>query len=193
MRQRRICAPLSRARLSTRSQRRSSNQAPGEPPGVENASGFVCWAPWISPALNRLSRMRAEGLPWRRITFATVTTSKRSRLARAIRSSKSWPRCIACRPRRCRSRMPIPSGRKTRARIEPSRAFASQGRTPSARPAGQFVDDLSFCVSHSLVAHRPLGSIMRARLRAYPEMSRLRRSTNGVVLAEPVSVAEVPA
>ena len=57
----------------------------------------------------------------------------------------------------------------------------------------QFVDGLSFCVSHSLVAHRPLGSIMRARLRAYPEMSRLRRSTNGVVLAEPVSVAEVPA
>ena len=31
-----------------------------------------------------------------------------------------------------------------------------------------YVDDLSFCVSHSLAGHRPLGSIMRARLRAYP-------------------------
>ncbi len=57
----------------------------------------------------------------------------------------------------------------------------------------QFVDGLSFCVSHGLEAHRPLGSIMRARLRAYPEMSRLRRSTNGVTLAEPASVTEVPA
>ncbi len=61
-------------------------------------------------------------------------------------------------------------------------------------PARQhFVDGLSFCVSHSLEAHRPLGSIMRARLRAYPEMSRLRRSTNAVALSEPASVAEVPA
>ncbi len=57
----------------------------------------------------------------------------------------------------------------------------------------QFVDGLSFCVSHSLEAHRPLGSIMRARLRSYPEMSRLRRSANGVALAEPASVTEVPA
>ncbi len=57
----------------------------------------------------------------------------------------------------------------------------------------RFVDGLSFCVSHSLVDHRPLGSIMRARLRAYPELSRLRRSTNGVALGEPTSVAEVPA
>lgn len=56
-----------------------------------------------------------------------------------------------------------------------------------------FVDGLSFCVSHSLAAHRPLGSIMRARLRAYPEMSRLRREANGVSLAEPTSVNDVPA
>ena len=56
-----------------------------------------------------------------------------------------------------------------------------------------FVDDLSFCVSHSLAAHRPLGSIMRARLRAYPAMSRLRRQTNGVALQEPTTLTEVPA
>ena len=56
-----------------------------------------------------------------------------------------------------------------------------------------FVDGLSFCVSHSLTDHRPLGSIMRARLRAYPTMARLRRQTNGVPLREPISVEEVPA
>ncbi len=55
-----------------------------------------------------------------------------------------------------------------------------------------FVDGLSFCVSHSLSAHRPLGSIMRARLRAYPVMSRLRRETNGVALREPASIDDLP-
>ena len=53
--------------------------------------------------------------------------------------------------------------------------------------------DLSFCMSHSLAAHRPLGSIMRARLRAYPEMSTHRRKMNGKPLSEPKSIAEVPA
>lgn len=56
-----------------------------------------------------------------------------------------------------------------------------------------YVDGLSFCVSHSLAAHRPLGSIMRARLRAYPEMSRLRREAQGIALREPASFDEVPA
>ncbi len=56
-----------------------------------------------------------------------------------------------------------------------------------------YVDDLSFCVSHGLAAHRPLGGIMRARLRAYPEMARVRRESNGVALREPAGVGEVPA
>ena len=56
-----------------------------------------------------------------------------------------------------------------------------------------YVDrDLAFCPSHSLAAHRPLGGIMRARLRAYPELSRQRRAANGRPLSEPRSVAEVP-
>ncbi len=53
--------------------------------------------------------------------------------------------------------------------------------------------DLSFCMSHSLAAHRPLGSIMRARLRAYPVMSAHRRNANGKPLTEPRSIEEVPA
>ena len=54
-------------------------------------------------------------------------------------------------------------------------------------------DRLAFSPAHSLAAHRPLGSVMRARLRAYPEMSRHRRSQNGEPLTEPKSVDEMPA
>ncbi len=72
-------------------------------------------------------------------------------------------------------------------------AYLTLPRQEAFSPARKaFVDDLSFCVSHSLEAHRPLGSIMRARLRAYPVMSRLRRRTNGAALREPASIAEVP-
>ncbi|SDN54770.1 hypothetical protein SAMN05216360_10980 [Methylobacterium phyllostachyos] len=52
---------------------------------------------------------------------------------------------------------------------------------------------LSFCVSHSLAAHRPLGSINRARLRAYPALARLRRQAGNRPVQEPRSIAEIPA
>jgi hypothetical protein len=57
----------------------------------------------------------------------------------------------------------------------------------------QYVDSLSFSPAHSLEAHRPLGSIMRARLHAYPEMSRVRRQGNNEPLSEPTSIDQVPA
>ena len=57
-----------------------------------------------------------------------------------------------------------------------------------------YVDDaLSFCVSHSLAAHRPLGSLQRARMACYPAMSRARRQANGRSIAEPRAVEEAPA
>ena len=57
-----------------------------------------------------------------------------------------------------------------------------------------YVDDaLSFCVTHSLAAHRPLGSLQRARLACYPAMSRARHEANGRPLAEPRSINDVPA
>lgn len=60
-------------------------------------------------------------------------------------------------------------------------------------PRRRYVDDaLAFCPSHSLAAHRPLGSIMRARMRAYPALSRWRRERNGMPLKEPRSLEEVP-
>ncbi len=52
----------------------------------------------------------------------------------------------------------------------------------------QSIESLSFSIAHSLEAHRPLGSIMRARLRAYPVMSSVRRQGNGQPLAEPTSI-----
>ena len=47
--------------------------------------------------------------------------------------------------------------------------------------------------SRPLAAHRPLGSIQRARLAAYPHMARARLQANGRSLAEPRSIEEVPA
>ena len=57
----------------------------------------------------------------------------------------------------------------------------------------QYVDSLSFSVAHCLEAHRPLGPIMRARLKAYPDLARLRRQGNNEPQAEPASIDEVPA
>ncbi|QJD96633.1 catalase family protein [Mucilaginibacter robiniae] len=57
----------------------------------------------------------------------------------------------------------------------------------------KYVEALSFSPAHSLAAFRPLGSIMRVRLQAYPTMSRIRREGNHEPMAEPVSINEVPA
>ena len=57
----------------------------------------------------------------------------------------------------------------------------------------QYVDSLSFSVAHCLEAHRPLGSLMRARLVAYPAMALLRRQGNHEPTSEPTSIDEVPA
>jgi hypothetical protein len=60
-------------------------------------------------------------------------------------------------------------------------------------PRRVFVDDaLSFSPAHALAAHRPLGSIMRARLRAYGELAHFRRAMNALEGVEPRSIDEVP-
>lgn len=94
--------------------------------------------------------------------------------------------------------MPVEDASKEWSEDESPYVAVAQLRVPRQEaysPARQaYVDDaLSFCVSHSLAAHRPLGSIMRARLRAYPEMSRARREANSKLLTEPRSIDEVPA
>ena len=56
-----------------------------------------------------------------------------------------------------------------------------------------FVDErLSFSPWHALEAHRPLGGIMRSRLKAYEEAIKYRAQRNDRQRAEPKSVSEVP-
>ena len=50
------------------------------------------------------------------------------------------------------------------------------------------VEGLSFCPAHSLAAHRPLGSIMRARMHAYELLGKRRRERNGRTTTEPATL-----
>ena len=57
-----------------------------------------------------------------------------------------------------------------------------------------FVDEqLSFTPWHALAAHRPLGGIMRSRLKAYEEAAKYRAQRNKRVVSEPKSADEIPA
>ena len=57
----------------------------------------------------------------------------------------------------------------------------------------RFFDDLmSFRPAHALAAHRPLGSVMRARLEVYRALSSYRHSANAEPSEEPASTADIP-
>ena len=57
-----------------------------------------------------------------------------------------------------------------------------------------FVDEqLSFTPWHALAAHQPLDNVMRSRLKAYEEAPKYRAQRNDRTIAEPGSIAEVPA
>ncbi len=57
----------------------------------------------------------------------------------------------------------------------------------------EYFEDLSFAPAHSLAAHRPLGSINRARLAVYPALSNLRHRDNNRPEIQPASADAVPA
>ncbi len=61
-------------------------------------------------------------------------------------------------------------------------------------PARQAYFDqmLSFAPAHSLAAHRPLGSLMRARLQTYRALSAYRHERNHATVTEPTGVDAVP-
>ncbi len=59
--------------------------------------------------------------------------------------------------------------------------------------ASKYVDGLSFCPSHALAEHRPLGSLNRSRIYAYRALSAKRRGELGVPQAEPESIDSFPA
>jgi hypothetical protein len=57
-----------------------------------------------------------------------------------------------------------------------------------------YVDEqMSFKPTNSLMAHRPLGQIMRERLFVYDKLRALRQGENGASVVEPGSIAEIPA
>ena len=64
---------------------------------------------------------------------------------------------------------------------------------PSAQRWSHVEDALSFSPAHSLEAHRPLGSVMRARLRAYPLIAADRRRAQNASLEEPDGLDDIPA
>ncbi len=57
------------------------------------------------------------------------------------------------------------------------------------RGAGNF--DLAFAPAHALAAHRPLGSIGRARNAVYPVISAMRRRDNALPVSEPATLSDV--
>ena len=58
----------------------------------------------------------------------------------------------------------------------------------------RFFDEvMTFRPAHSLLVHRPLGGVMRARLQAYRALSAYRHRENGVAEVSPASVDDIPA
>jgi hypothetical protein len=57
----------------------------------------------------------------------------------------------------------------------------------------RFFDEImTFRPGHSLVEHRPLGSVMRARLQVYEALSRYRHRRNGASARDVAAVTEIP-
>jgi hypothetical protein len=56
-----------------------------------------------------------------------------------------------------------------------------------------FDEVMTFRPAHSLAAHQPLGSVMRARLQVYAALSKFRHAENGVTANEPESIKKIPA
>ena len=56
-----------------------------------------------------------------------------------------------------------------------------------------FDERLTFSPAHGLAAHRPLGSVMRARLQVYKALSAFRHRENGVAEVNPAGVDQIPA
>ena len=58
----------------------------------------------------------------------------------------------------------------------------------------QFFDEkMTFRPANSLLAHQPLGSVMRARLQVYKALSDFRHRENGTTAHNPTSMSEIPA
>ncbi len=63
----------------------------------------------------------------------------------------------------------------------------------SAARQRYFDEVMTFRPAHSLAVHRPLGSVMRARLQVYQALSAFRHAENGVEEESPSDVSAIPA
>lgn len=63
----------------------------------------------------------------------------------------------------------------------------------SAARQHYFDDVMTFRPAHSLAAHCPLGSVMRARLQVYQALSAFRHTENGIAEQEPTTIDDIPA
>lgn len=88
-------------------------------------------------------------------------------------AAKEWPAEVS--PYRPIGRLVLP----------PQRAWSAE--------RSAWFERLSFRPSHSHLAHRPLGQIMRARLFVYERLATMRRQANGEMAEEPTTLADVPA
>ena len=52
---------------------------------------------------------------------------------------------------------------------------------------------MTFRPAHSLTAHRPLGSVMRARLQVYKALSEFRHRENGISAQNTADISQIPA
>jgi len=62
----------------------------------------------------------------------------------------------------------------------------------SEQRASFFNERLSFRPAHSLALHRPLGSLMRARLKTYQVLAAFRQQRNNIQPLEPLSLGAIP-
>ncbi|ACK85586.1 catalase family protein [Methylorubrum extorquens] len=90
-------------------------------------------------------------------------------------------------------RMPIENASKEWPEQESPYRPVARLTIPAQDTVGQIVreEELSFRPAHTLEAHRPLGSINRARLKAYEVMGALRRQENGIFTSEPRAPTQV--
>ncbi|RYE70086.1 MAG: catalase [Oxalobacteraceae bacterium] len=82
-------------------------------------------------------------------------------------------------------------------RDSPFRTVATLRLAPQeahgAERARYFDDVMTFRPAHSLALHRPLGSVMRARLKVYAALSAFRHRRNGIEPVEPAGIDQLPA
>ena len=63
----------------------------------------------------------------------------------------------------------------------------------SAARVRYYDDVMTFRPAHALAAHRPLGSVMRARLQVYQALSKLRHGENGIKAENTAAIDQIPA